>query len=75
MTKVVATTQNNGGEAVYIEMNGLDKVKYGGRIFPRDPETYGYTPLERSAYIALITRVKVKGCFNGGDVYALELSN
>jgi hypothetical protein len=79
ISKVVATTQSDGGEAVYIELSDASgKVIEGGKIYPRDPVAYGYTPLERSAYIALITGVKVTGCFNSGhpysDVYSLELN-
>ncbi|MGE9553612.1 hypothetical protein ACQPT2_21030 [Erwinia amylovora] len=78
VSKVVATTQSDGGEAVYMELSDASgKVIEGGRIYPRDPVAYGYTPLERSAYIALITGVEVTGCFNSGspysDVYSLEL--
>ena len=81
VTKVVATTTYDGNEAVFINLVRKDnKQDAGGRIYPRDPVAYGYTPMVNIANIALVTNSLVKLCVSstggygsGNDVYAIEL--
>ncbi|WP_372384913.1 hypothetical protein AB8613_20880 [Vibrio sp. BS-M-Sm-2] len=73
VNRMNSTTAYNGYEDTWVEILDTRNNTHGGKIFYREPEASGYTPIINNARLALITGAQVKACINGSDIYAIEV--
>lgn len=73
ITRVNSTTTYDSYESTYINLKLSDKTNVGGKLFYRKPVAAAYDAMVDTSLLALATGYKVKLCYSGDTVYAVEL--
>lgn len=73
ITRINSTTTYNGYESTYINLKVSDQTYVGGKLFYRKPVSAAYDTMVDTSLLALATGYKVKLCYQGDTVYAVEL--
>lgn len=73
ITRVNSTTTYDSYESTYIKLKVSEQTYVGGKLYYRKPVAAAYDAMVDTSLLALATGYRVKLCYQGDTVYAVEL--